>query len=184
MARNGGAAKVSAPRKPAGKSPGLSSKVDWIAVRDEYVSGDETYEGIAARYKVSPKTVEDHARRKSRENAGKAQGKSWGELRADFKAKASAKFTERATDSLAEIRQRWLEKAAQVGMKALAKLDARLDGEAIKDADIIQAAKLLSVAKVELSGPDGSPMKIEGGISMELDKLTVDELRRLAAEKP
>ena len=40
------------------------------------------------------------------------------------------------------------------------------------------------IQKLEHSGPDGSPMKIEGGIAMELDKLTVDELRRLAAEKP
>lgn len=37
------------------------------------------------------------------------------------------------------------------------------------------------VQKLEHSGPDGGPMQVEG-VAKELDKLSADELRRLAAE--
>ena len=162
MAKRKPAAPAPAPAKRSpGKDPGIPGKIDWTAVRDEYVTGDETFERIAARYSVSRKTVEDHARRKSRDNVGKAQGKSWGELRAEFRAGASVKRTEKAADSIAETHRRWIEKAAQVGLKALHKIDARLDSEGIKDADVIQAAKLLSVVKLEISGPDGAPIALD-----------------------
>ena len=160
-------------KRPEGaKRPGPPSKIDWSAARDEYVTGDHTYDSIAERFGVSPKTVEVHATDR-RENAGR----TWGEMRADFRDDVSEKFTERAASTLARKRQLLGDRATDVALSALSQLKSRVAAGMMADKDLIGAAKIATTIKVEIGTIDGSPLPI----AARLDDLTLDELRRLAA---
>lgn len=161
---------------PAGQAP-RRPPINWTEVRDEYVTGDDTFESIAERYGVSPKTVEQHADRKHRDNAGK----TWGEMRSEFRDDVSEKFTDQAAKAYATKRRLIADKAADVALKALKKIDTIIDGGEVEPRDLINAAKLATAIKIEVTGDPNAP---DGGapipITARLDNLSLEELRKLA----
>lgn len=156
------------------------ARIDWEAERERYVTGTETTTEMAARLGVNRTSLEKQAGRK-RERGGKPCGKSWGELRAEHRAKVAAaaqkKVGEQQVTSLAALR----EKTSRVVAKALDVLDRRLEkAEAEKTADLVQIAKLGAPQKIELGGnPDGSPIDVR----TKLDGLSTEDLLAIAARK-
>ena len=156
----------------------------WGAMRDEYVTGNESYPQLAKRYGVTSKAVEKHALNRAHPTNG---GRTWGEWRTDFRRRTSDRVenvtTTIAARTLAEVR----EKSANVAKLALDELERRLatttpDGDPatvlVETKDLIQAAKLATAIKLELSGDPNNPTPVL--VEQSLDALTIEELRKLA----
>lgn len=155
----------------------------WGAMRDEYVTGNESYSALAKRYGVNLKTVEKHALNRDHPTN---EGLTWGERRVEFRKRTSeeteTKVTAVASRTLAIVR----EKSVNVAMLALEELERRLtpptnvNGEPapilLETSELIQAAKLATTVKVELSGDPDAPALIQA----KLDELSIEQLRKLA----
>lgn len=144
-------------------------------MRDEYVTGNESYGELAKRYGTTKKTVDFHA-----SNRDANGGHTWAQLRAQFLEDVSEKAQKQTGDSLAQTLARVREKAATVAEKALLRLENKLTADTpIEDRDLVQIAKLATTVKVELGGdPHGQPVRVRA----TLDELTVEQLRRLAED--
>jgi len=143
-------------------------------MRDEYVTGNESYAELAKRYGVRKQTVGIHA---ADRNAN--AGRTWDELRTEFHDEVSGKAQAKASEALSRTLARVREKAATVAEKALLRLEKKLTAdEVIEDRDLVQIAKLATTVKIELGGDsEGTPVNIR----QTLDELTVAELRKIAA---
>lgn len=155
----------------------------WGALRDEYVTGNESYAKLAKRYGINLKTLQKRALNRAHPANG---GKTWAEWRTEFHHRVSdeteTKTVASASRTLAEVR----EKSARVSQLALLELEKRLtrppdaDESApllVETKDLVQIARLATAVKVELGGdPDGTPIEIQS----KLDQLSVEQLRALA----
>jgi hypothetical protein len=156
------------------KANGRLGDAAWAAMRDEYVTGNESYSELAARYGTTKSAVEKHAL--DREANG---GRTWGEWRAEFLDGVNRETQDRVADTLATTLAQVREKTASVARKALEKLESRLDsGDPMEDKDIIAAARLATTVKVELSNDPEFPVSIKA----KLDELPIEEIRKLAGE--
>ena len=93
----------------------LMPRYDWETIRHTYVSGSDevTLAGLAERYGCARETV---SRRAGKEG--------WGEQREQYRRRAAAKATERASTKEAEIRVRHMQIAQAMQGKAIARLRA------------------------------------------------------------
>jgi len=150
---------------------------DWSALRDEYVIGTESVRELAERVGIPFRTIRAHAQR-----PGQGQGKTWADLRADHRAKTSAAVLERAGRTLAERRTRITVRALDVAERALDRIADRLGGAAkIPPGEIIAIARLGLTMTAALKIDAGEKTGPARPLSVRLDEMTLDELRRLAA---
>jgi hypothetical protein len=142
-------------------------------MRDEYITGNESYTEIGARYGVTKSAIEQHSGRN-----GVNKGKSWGELRQEFRDDLSRVSKERVIDAVSTTLVRVKAKAAAVAELALDRLSKKLSGKVeMEDKDLVAVAKLATAVKVELAGDPDQPISIK----QNLDALTVEQLRKLAS---
>lgn len=154
------------------KKNGRLGDAVWASMRDEYVTGNESYAEIAARYGVGKTAVERHAL-----NREANDGRTWAEMRETFHDEVNRRTADQTATSVALELAKVREKAARVARKALEKLDERLD-TTMEDKDLIAAAKLATTVKVELANDPEFPVTLKA----KLDALTIDDLKKLSGD--
>ncbi|MGI8737634.1 MAG: hypothetical protein ACR2KS_10235 [Candidatus Eremiobacter antarcticus] len=140
----------------------MKTKIDWAKARDEYVAGTESYATIARRLGCAKNLIERHAL-----NRGANGGRTWGQARAAFQTKASAKTLERAADRAGQIAQLRLE----VAYKALQRLAQRIGDSDFCDRDLVATAKLGVPTQLEVTGAEGRPLLADTTLA-PLDEFT------------
>ena len=145
----------------------------WFGMRDEYVTGNESYASIAARYGIPKGLVEQHSCDRSANN-----GRTWSEMRREFHDDILEESKASVIDAVSKTMARVKSKAAKVAELALDRLTQKLESEEpMEDKDIVAIAKLATAVKVELAGDPDQPVNIKAN----LDALTVEQLRKLAS---
>ena len=160
------------PEAPKRKSNGRLGDAVWAAMRDEYVTGNESYADLAKRYGVQKTAVERHAL-----NREANEGHTWGELRERFLADVSDRSLDAAGEALSKTLSEVREKSAAVARDALTQLATRVNSGTMEDKDLIQAAKLATTIKIELSNDPDSPLDVRRA----LDALSKEDLEKLAS---
>ncbi len=67
-----------------------ANRIDWVAVREDYVTGAATMGDLAERLGIPLRTIEERASSRS------SHGSTWGQQRADFRAQCASEFRETA----------------------------------------------------------------------------------------
>jgi hypothetical protein len=161
--------------------------VNWAGIRDEYVTGDETFKQIAARISCSIKTVEAHSQ--DREKNG---GRTWPEWRAEFRDEVAGKSTEITklirVEAAAKVAMRQASYLADLAEQAQANVEnafAECDPKdrialSLKVIELERKVHGLDRApvKVELTGKDGGPVEHTTPVGFGVDPAAVARAER------
>jgi hypothetical protein len=166
--------------------------INWATLCTRYVTGAESYAKIGAAAGVSKSAVEKHALDREAND-----GRTWGEMRAAYRARTSAKAEQKAGEALSTRLASIHLKAVDVADQSLDEILKRLKAggtrrkivikgvdfeilDPIDDKDLIAAAKLAIAVKSE-DGADPSGSMLE--LVKTLNALDTETLRKLA-DKP
>src|SRR5579872_4632257 len=103
------------------------ARSNWTRARDDYIVGNESFSQIALRLGVKKKAVEAHAC-----NRRANDGRTWGELRTEYRRQVSRELLRKEAALATENAKLRL----LVTNKSLAELQRRIEGRAIKNADL------------------------------------------------
>jgi len=179
---------------PTGKQDnGRLGETVWAAMRDEYVTGNESYAQIAKRYDVGKTAVQRHALDR---DAG--DGRTWSEWRAEFLDAVSGASLERAKKQ--QIRDASLVGASQrrvlqemVDAAVPPALEALRDSEKIDPRDRVKLA-LAAIGMqrrvhgldrtLEIVGKDGEAIDLEIHVDPVVDAAAKTVLEAALGRKP
>lgn len=135
--------------------PSKSEKrIDWAAVRNEYITGTLSLKALASKYGTSTTNVARHS---------SAEG--WTKLRAETVEKAQKRAQEQAISSAA----RNVETAARIKAKLLAKLERAIDN---LPEDMKGTTAYADRASTDFDKKTGVPVKRKSGYEYKLRDLT------------
>ena len=117
--------------------------IDWDQERERYVTGTESFADLAKRLGVSTKAVEQHAARVN-------LGQTWGESRAKYRSERDANVRKNVGENQAELLKQINVRRVQVGLAALDRIAAIVDGD-LKVRELVDIAKLGIDQKLEIS---------------------------------
>ncbi len=136
-------------------------KIDWLAIREEYISGRGSTTELAARYGVPLKTVKYHCT---------ADG--WVRLKEQVAQKASDDAVARAAGSVSGYRDR----ICAAAMRLLDRVEEYL-GAADQAGRVMRSADILNVARALRDIKDVADVKSAGDLEEQaarIDKLRAD----------
>ena len=139
-------------------------KVDWLAIREEYISGQGSTTELAARYDVPLKTMRYHCR---------ADG--WVRLKEQVAQKATDDAVERAAGSVSAYRDR----ICAAAMRLLDRVEEYL-GAADQSGRVMRSADILNVARALRDIKDVADVRSPGDLEEQaarIDKLRADAKR-------
>lgn len=139
-------------------------KIDWLAIREEYISGRGSTTELAARYGVPLKTVKYHCT---------ADG--WVRLKEQVAQKASDDAVARAAGSVSGYRDR----ICVAAMRLLDRVEEYL-GAADQAGRVMRSADILNVARALRDIKDVADVKAPGDLEEQaarIDKLRADARR-------
>lgn len=139
-------------------------KIDWLAIREEYISGRGSTTELAARYGVPLKTVKYHCT---------ADG--WVRLKEQVAQKASDDAVARAAGSVSGYRDR----ICAAAMRLLDRVEEYL-GAADQAGRVMRSADILNVARALRDIKDVADVKAPGDLEEQaarIDKLRADAKR-------
>lgn len=139
-------------------------KIDWLAIREEYISGRGSTTELAARYGVPLKTVKYHCT---------ADG--WVRLKEQVAQKASDDAVARAAGSVSGYRDR----ICAAAMRLLDRVEEYL-GAADQAGRVMRSADILNVARALRDIKDVADVKAPGDLEEQaarIDKLRADARR-------
>lgn len=139
-------------------------KIDWLAIREEYISGQGSTTELAARYGVPLKTVKYHCT---------ADG--WVQLKEQVAQKASEDAVARVAGSVSGYRDR----ICAAAMRLLDRVEEYL-GAADQAGRVMRSADILNVARALRDIKDVADVKSAGDLEEQaarIDKLRADAKR-------
>jgi hypothetical protein len=153
----------------------------WAQTKTDYVTGNESLSQIADRLGVTKSAVEKHASQRHRDS----DGIGWDQARAEFLRRKNGAAETQGVKSGAHTLSELRESLSTVSMLACEKIKGFLeDPDAkIEIKDLVSMAKLSAILRVELAGdpdPDGAPIRVDDSLRNKLDRLTVDQLKKIA----
>ncbi len=170
-------------------------KINWVGVREEYVTGTESFADIGRRIGVRKNTVEIHGRA----DDGSNEGQSWVDRRSDFQRDVSRRFREEAAErQVAEalsVHESQVRHYSDLVALTVPLALAELGSGAVNGVDAVKIAIAVLQAqskvhglergvtqRVELTGKDGGTIEhdIEHGVALDADAAALAE-RALAA---
>ena len=92
--------------------------VDWLKIKNDYVSGGGSYRDMARKYSVSTKSISEHA---------KAEG--WRELRVRQENKTSAKLQQKTREKISELLSEEAAAKARIRAKLIKMADDWLEDQ-------------------------------------------------------
>lgn len=151
-------------KKRKGGATMAKKKIDWLAIREEYISGRGSTTELAARYGVPLKTVKYHCT---------ADG--WVRLKEQVAQKASDDAVARAAGSVSGYRDR----ICAAAMRLLDRVEEYL-GAADQAGRVMRSADILNVARALRDIKDVADVKAPGDLEEQaarIDKLRADAKR-------
>jgi len=149
--------------KGKARGDGAASKegrINWTGVREEYVTGTETFAQLAQRLGVPVKTLEYHAA-----ELRESSGSTWGELRASFREDVAHRFRSEATAKqvdaalgVHEAQAQWTQKLVDAALPVA--IDA-LESGSVVGIDAVRSAVSALAAQRKVHGLDRVPLKVE-----------------------
>lgn len=151
-------------KKRKGGATMAKKKIDWLAIREEYISGRGSTTELAERYGVPLKTVKYHCT---------ADG--WVRLKEQVAQKASDDAVARAAGSVSGYRDR----ICAAAMRLLDRVEEYL-GAADQAGRVMRSADILNVARALRDIKDVADVKAPGDLEEQaarIDKLRADAKR-------
>jgi DNA-binding transcriptional ArsR family regulator len=167
---------------PGAKKQGAQlGRAVWAQARTDYITGNESFSQLADRLGVTQSAVEKHASARHRDNGGIG----WDEARRRFLRHKNDVAETEAVKAGARVISELRESLATVALLALGRIKGRLEdpNEKIETRDLIGMGKLSATLRIEVAGDPNAPIRIDDTIEHKLNRLTVDELKKLANEK-
>lgn len=133
------------------------TKIDWNAVREQYVTGTESYADIARRLTISPTAVEKHALNR-RANGGQ----TWGELRTAFRDTRDEAAREETLETQAELQASISVNRLKVADMCIKRI-LELGTDGAKRRELAEVAKVGLDQKIHVATE--KPVEVDLGIS-------------------
>lgn len=94
----------------------MARNIDWIAIKNDYVYGDDSYRSLASKYEVSKNQI-----------SNRAQEEHWQELRKKERDKIGAKLGQKTAEKIIEDKTSRLERLLNLCDKTIYKLEKALE---------------------------------------------------------